>query len=137
MSFDDADFYTTDRDAERFTAQSPEKAIGESPPVRCPVTVYAHKRGAVSAEWVGATALALVEELIERYEDEYDGSDDGRDDWLNGDAEKVTGELSEQMRRVVAWFSKNTTPWRCNPCGERAYTKEEVEAMDIEVEVTK
>ena len=136
-AFDGADYYDC-CDAESLQYETPSEAIEDmldswaSPDCdmvalireHAPITVTAYWRAEITdAEWT-AFALNAAVGILESIDEEY-GDPDGSHD--HRDKEKSLGAALEPALR--AWCKDHYLPWRCNPCGERVYEAEEIEAM--------
>lgn len=132
--YDTAEFYDC-RDSERYEHESPLAAIEEyldcfaSPGCdmvavireRSPITVTAYERETVTDDWIWSTARNLAEFLVDGWEEDY-GDPDGSGEF---DEKDVAMGLEPAIREIIA----GATVWRCEKCGERTYSAEEVEAM--------
>lgn len=141
MSFEDADLYTCDPDAEGYHAEDVSEAISEwlehwdvtldvLTHIRSePLTVYAYKRMVVTPDWVHAQALHLAEVLRDQYCEEFAGDDENGDD-ENGAISLAQQNAESAIEGVVAAFVEAAAPvWSCEQAGKREYTSDEVEAM--------
>lgn len=142
--FDGADYYSTDEDCETLEHEHPVSAIeylvdGYWP--RKPmtvhealgelgdITVYAWRRKPIpEIEWTAFGQHAL-EAMAEAFDEEYSSPDEGVLSRAGVDEPTLAKELGEVFRRYVSDGGKDNPVWCCTPCGERVYTRAEVETL--------
>lgn len=138
-SYVGADFYDCDESAERLSYDTEYDALerhlddlaekGDSLTDVArrlgEVTVYAWRRVPFDvAAWCEAEADSLADDVRERLADEF-GGPDGEAVFSRAERLEIARSLAAELTRHLRHFA----PWRCERCGERTYTADEVVAL--------
>jgi hypothetical protein len=141
MTFDEAEFYSCQKDEEKFSATSVIDALKEyfeTPMTSRPsryllrpnevaaggITVYAFDRVSVELIWMHDQAEILVADFEKNYAEEYGD--------MNGDSCLNKNELTmfaNHIENAIYKLCKRATPWKCEVVGARMFTMEEVDRL--------
>lgn len=136
-TFEQATFFDCRDDNERLSHEDPSDAIsamldGQPSSVQMleliasisPITVYAFAR-ASTVGWAKRAAARLVEELSQEWDEEF-GDPEGDSDGITTESGFV-GEA--EIEAAIEKMLIGTSPFICEPCGQRTYNGAEVERL--------
>lgn len=136
-TYNNADFYTADRDAERLCHLTPGAALEEAfdcedfrrdvPKLireHSPITLTAYVRDQVTEQDLLRHAAWYADHLLEQLDEDY-GDPDGEPT-----SDEVGASLATAILPVIRdWVRQRYTVWRCHSVGTRTYSADEIEAI--------